>query len=162
MLAIQTFIVHNKDAALLLPSLSSAAHYSWRYTKFFLFCAQSPAELYTVEISIFAVEMSAIPVWRSEIVPCWNCAVVLWQTQHQSRTQSPRSSWSRNKGLWHNPFVFPTNPGDPVLLRICKVFQDGGHANRNRHYILILGRKYENFFVVLLSFLRDAIYSINK
>ena len=60
-------------------------------------------------------------------------------------------------GLWHNPFVFgPTNPGDPVLLRICKVFQDGGHANSNRHYILILGRKYEKFFVVLLSFLHLA------
>ena len=49
----------------------------------------------------------------------------------QSRAQSPRSSRSRNKGLWHNPFVFPTNRGDPVLLRMCKVFQDGGHANRN-------------------------------
>ena len=45
----------------LLPSLSSAANYSWRYTKFLLFRVQSPAELYTVEISIFAVEMSAIP-----------------------------------------------------------------------------------------------------
>ena len=67
----------------------------------------------------------------------------------QSRTQSPRSSWSRNEGLWHNPFVLPTNPGDPVLLRMCKVFQDGGHAIRNRHYILTLGRKYEKFFVFL-------------
>ena len=65
-----------------------------------------------------------------------------------------------NEGLWHNPFVFPTNRGDSVLLRMCKVFQDGGHANRNRHYILILGRKYEEFFVVLLSFLHNAIYSI--
>ena len=72
----------------------------------------------------------------------------------QSRTQSPRSSRSRNEGLWHYPFVFPTNPGDPV-------FQDGGHANRNTHYILILGREYEEFFVVLLSFLHNAIYSIN-
>ena len=44
---------------------------------------------------------------------------------------------------------------------MCKVFQDGGHANRNRHYILILGRKYEEFFVVLLSFLHNVIYSIN-
>ena len=78
----------------------------------------------------------------------------------QSRTQSARSSWSRNEELWHNPFVFPTNPGDPVLLRMCKVFQDGGHANRNRHYILILGRKYEEYFVVFLSFLHNAIYSI--
>ena len=51
--------------------------------------------------------------------------------------------------------------GDPVLLRMCKVFQDGGHANRNRHYILILWRKYEEFFVVLLSFLPNAIYFIN-
>ena len=34
-------------------------------------------------------------------------------------------------GLWQNPFVFPINPGDLVLLRMCKVFQDGGHANRN-------------------------------
>ena len=41
---------------------------------------------------------------------------------------------------WPNPFVFPTNPGDPVFLRMCKVFQDGEHANRNTHYILILGR----------------------
>ena len=79
----------------------------------------------------------------------------------QSRTQSPRSCRSRNKGLWHNPFVFPTNPGHPALLRMCKVFQDGGHANRNTHYILILRRKYEEFFVVLLSFLHNAIYSIN-
>ena len=79
----------------------------------------------------------------------------------QSRTQSPRSSRSRNEGLWHSPFVFPTNRGDPVLLRMCKVFQDGGHANRNSHYILILGRKYEEYFVVLLSFLHNAIYSIN-
>ena len=61
----------------------------------------------------------------------------------------------------HDPFVFPTNRGDPVLLRMCKVFQDGGRANRNTHYILILGRKYEEFFVVLLSFLHNAIYSIN-
>ena len=44
---------------------------------------------------------------------------------------------------------------------MCKVFQDGEHANRNTHYILILGRKYEEFFVVLLSFLHNAIYSIN-
>ena len=44
---------------------------------------------------------------------------------------------------------------------MCKVFQDGGYANRNAHYILILGRKYEEFFVVLLSFLHNAIYSIN-
>ena len=51
--------------------------------------------------------------------------------QYQFRTQSPQSSWSRNEGLWHNPFVFPTNPGDPVLLHMCKVFQNGGHANRN-------------------------------
>ena len=29
------------------------------------------------------------------------------------------------------------------------------------HYILILGRKYEEFFVVLLSFLHNAIYFIN-
>ena len=43
------------------------------------------------------------------------------QINFQSRTQSPRS-WSRNEGLWHNPSVFPTNPGDPVLLRMCKVF----------------------------------------
>ena len=56
------------------------------------------------------------------------------------------------EGLWHNPFVFPANPGDSVLLRMCKVFQDGGHANRNRHYILILERKCEECFVVLLSF----------
>ena len=34
--------------------------------------------------------------------------------------------------------------------------------NRNTHYILILGRKYEEFFVVLLSFLHNAIYSINS
>ena len=27
----------------------------------------------------------------------------------------------------------PTNPGDPVLQRMCKVLQDGGHSNRNRH-----------------------------
>ena len=81
-------------------------------------------------------------------------------TYSQSRTQSARSSWSRNEGLWHNPFVFPTNPRDPVLLRMCAVFQDGEHANRNRHYILILGRKYEEYFVVLLSFLHNAIYSI--
>ena len=79
----------------------------------------------------------------------------------QSCTQSPRFSRSRNEGLWHDPFVFLTNPGDPVLLRMCKVFQDGGHANRNTHYILILGRKYEVFFVVLLSFLHNAIYSVN-
>ena len=44
---------------------------------------------------------------------------------------------------------------------MCKVFQDGGRANRNTHRILILGRKYEEFFVVLLSFLHNAIYSIN-
>ena len=44
---------------LLLPSASEAAHYSWRYTKFLLFRVQSPAELYMVEISIFAMEMSA-------------------------------------------------------------------------------------------------------
>ena len=44
---------------------------------------------------------------------------------------------------------------------MCRVFQDGGHANRNRDYILFLGRKYEEFFVVLLSFLYNAIYSIN-
>ena len=44
---------------------------------------------------------------------------------------------------------------------MCKVFRDGGHANRNRHYILILGRKYEDFFVVPLSFLHNAIYDIN-
>ena len=42
---------------------------------------------------------------------------------------------------------------------MCKVFQDRGHANRNTHYILILGRKYEEFFVVLLSFLHNTIYS---
>ena len=70
----------------------------------------------------------------------------------QSRTQSPRSSRSRNEELWHNPFVFPTNPGDPVLLRMCKVFQDGRHANRNTHYILILGRKYEEIFCCSLVF----------
>ena len=34
-------------------------------------------------------------------------------------------SWSRNEGLWHNAFVFPTNSGDLVLLHMCKVFQDG-------------------------------------
>ena len=44
-----------------MPSLSSAAHYSWRYTKFLLFRVQSPTELYIIEISILAVEMSAIP-----------------------------------------------------------------------------------------------------
>ena len=85
----------------------------------------------------------------------------LYHSKYQSRTQSPQSSRSRNEGLWHNPFVFPTNRGDPVLLRMCKVFQDGGHANRNTHYILILGRTYEEFFVVLLSFLHNTIYSIN-
>ena len=53
----------------------------------------------------------------------------------QSRTQSPRSSWSKNEELWHNPFVSPTNPGNPVLLHMCKVFQDGEHVHRNRHYI---------------------------
>ena len=41
----------------LLPSWGSAAHYFWRYTKFLLFRVQSPAELYIVEISIFAVEI---------------------------------------------------------------------------------------------------------
>ena len=87
--------------------------------------------------------------------------IIYTACSRQSRTQSPRSSRSRNEWLWHNPFVFPTNPGDPVLLRTCKVFPDGGHANRNTHYILILGRKYEEFFVVLLSFLHNAIYSIN-
>ena len=44
---------------------------------------------------------------------------------------------------------------------MCTVFQDRGHANRNTHHILILGRKYEEFFVVLLSFVHNAIYSIN-
>ena len=87
--------------------------------------------------------------------------MIQFAARNQSRTQSPRSSRSRNEGLWHNPFVFPTNRGDPVLLRMCKVFQDGGHATRNRHYILTLGKKYEEFFVVLLSFLHNATYSIN-
>ena len=32
---------------------------------------------------------------------------------------------------------------------------------RTEHYILILGRKYEEFFVVLLSFFHNTIYSIN-
>ena len=93
---------------------------------------------------------------RCVLLRC-SCFYILYQ----SRTQSPQSSRSRKEGLWHNPFVFPTNPGDPVLLRMCKVFQDGGHANRNTHYIFISGRKYEEFFVVLLSFLHNAIYSIN-
>ena len=79
----------------------------------------------------------------------------------QSRTQNPRSSRSRNEGLWHNAFVFPTKRGDPVLLRMCKVCQDGGRANRNTHHILILGRKYDEFFVVLLSFVYNAIYCMN-
>ena len=34
----------------LLLNLSSAAHYSGRYTKFFLFHVQFPAELYIVDI----------------------------------------------------------------------------------------------------------------
>ena len=59
----------------------------------------------------------------------------------QSRTQSPRSSRSRNEGLWHNPFVFSTNRGDPVLLRMCKVFQDGGHANRKYTLYFNFGKK---------------------
>ena len=41
-----------------------------------------------------------------------------------------------------------------------KVFQDGGHANRNTHYILIWEENMKNV-VVLLSFLHNAIYSIN-
>ena len=28
---------------------------------------------------------------------------IKFRDQTQSRTQSPRSSWSRNEGLWHNP-----------------------------------------------------------
>ena len=71
----------------------------------------------------------------------------------------PRARDPLGRGT-RNPF-FSTNRGDPVLLRMCKVFQDGGHANRNTHHILNLGRKYEEFFVVLLSFLQNAIYSIN-
>ena len=72
----------------------------------------------------------------------------------QSCTQSLQSSWLKNEGLWHNPFVFPTNPEDPVLLGMCRVFQDGGHPK-------ILQRKREEFFVVVLCFLHNMIYSIN-
>ena len=79
----------------------------------------------------------------------------------QSCTQSLQSSWLKNEGLWHNPFVYLTNPEDLVLLGMCRVFQDGGHAKINRHYIFILQRKYEEFFVVVLCFLHNVIYSIN-
>ena len=40
--------------------------------------------------------------------------------------------------------------------------QNGGHANKNRHYILILRRKYKKFLVAILSFLHNVIYSINQ
>ena len=68
------------------------------------------------------------------------------------RAHDPLGRETKGSELWHNLFVFPRNP---VLLRRCVVYEDGGHANnanRNRHNILILREKYEEFLLFSCPF----------